>query len=58
MSEKPFTYQFRRTGGTTGLHCSYCPKQPNEPCPIACATNYEKIQAERAKDGVVVNDEP
>ncbi len=55
-----FEYKFRGTGGgsETSQHCTYCPKQMGQICAISCSTIYEQIKAERAADGVIVNDEP
>jgi hypothetical protein len=55
-----FEYKFRSSGGgsATSQHCTYCPKQMGEGCAISCANVYEKIKAERAADGVIINDEP
>jgi hypothetical protein len=48
---------FRLTGSAPpGMHCSYCPKRPDESCQESCMKNYEAIEAERAKDGVKVTD--
>jgi hypothetical protein len=48
---------FRMTGSAApGMHCSYCPKQPDETCQLGCVKNYEAIEAERAADGVKVTD--
>lgn len=55
-----FEYQFRPIGigGLGSVHCTYCPKQPGESCPLSCVRVYETIQAERAADGVIIIDAP
>ena len=53
-------YKFRAAGvgGVGSVHCTYCPERPGDACTKTCARIYEQLQAERAKDGVIIIDEP
>ncbi len=55
-----FEYKFRAMGGggAESPHCTYCREQMGTACATSCAEVYKQLQAERAKDGVIVNDEP
>ena len=50
-------YEFRQSG-TRSDHCTYCPLLPGADCGLTCSVEYEKVKAERAADGVIVNDQP
>jgi hypothetical protein len=57
MDDSSFQYEFKQTGGARpGLHCTYCPLSQGETCQLGCATEYAKLEAERAADGVKVTD--
>jgi hypothetical protein len=60
MTDQPFQYKFKSNGGgdAGSRHCTYCPKQLGEACPLSCGANYERVKAERAADGIIINDEP
>jgi hypothetical protein len=53
------SYRFERTAYVCpgAKRCTYCPSRPGELCRLSCAGNYQRLQAERAADGVIVNDE-
>lgn len=60
MNNEPFRYRFvmHGGGGVGAQHCTHCPEPLGAACKVSCAQNYERVKAERAAEGVIVNDEP